>query len=124
IVILSTAILTGTAAAFYLDVSSRCAAEEWSMDEIVLEQGRTLRGMIESESLTQIDFVEVHRPPGKPMYLVVHPIKIDDKTFITRLSDAERALLAKKIEAFRSRARIEASRRELIPVETLEQDGL
>lgn len=91
------------------------AAEPWPMDAITRNDGKQFRGLLASESTTQLQFVEVVRPPGEPMYLVVHyywPRAIQE---ITRINDQQRTNLRSKIESLwkiKSRRRIELGRME------------
>ena len=47
---------------------------DWKLERITLDDGKVLQGLIESEGPSSIEFVEVRRPRGKPMFLVVRPI--------------------------------------------------
>jgi len=64
--------------------------EKWPMEEVLLQDGTKLRGLIESESRHAVDFLEIHRPPGRATYLVgriidrrdidqIHPLPADQR---------------------------------------------
>ncbi len=95
----------------------------WKLERVVLSDGKTFEGLVAAESPAEIEFVEVHRPTGKPMYLVVRPI--DRKNIITwtRLDPADRADLAARIEGFKNRARVEARRMEDLRLTPISRDG-
>lgn len=68
------------------------------------DKGRVLRGMIVSENMDSIDFMEIRRPPGRRMFLIMQwrypQEKIDE---IVRLPDAQRQPLEQLIRDFKSR---------------------
>jgi hypothetical protein len=68
------------------------------------DKGRVLRGLIIGESPDSIDFMEIRRPPGRPMNLIMqwqYPRdRIDD---MVRLPDDQRKVLVQRIEDFKNR---------------------
>jgi hypothetical protein len=68
------------------------------------DKGRVLRGMIVSENIDSVDFMEIRRPPGRRMFLIMQwrypQEKIDE---IVRLPDAQRQSLEQLIREFQSR---------------------
>ena len=54
-------------------------ASAWPMDQIILTNGATFRGLILSESATEIRMRTVRRPPGKPTTTLTtrHPAYLD-----------------------------------------------
>jgi hypothetical protein len=72
--------------------------------EASADMGRVLRGLIVGESADSIDFMEIRRPPGRPMNLIMqwrYPRdRIDD---IVHLPDDQRKQLEQRIEEFKNR---------------------
>ncbi len=68
------------------------------------DKGRVLRGLIIGESPAAVDFMEIRRPPGRPMNLIMqwqYPReRIDD---IVRLPADQRKVLIQRIEDFKNR---------------------
>jgi hypothetical protein len=68
------------------------------------DKGRVLRGLIVSENIDSVDFMEIRRPPGRRMFLIMqwrYPHeKIEE---VVRLPDAQRQQLEQLIRDFRSR---------------------
>jgi hypothetical protein len=84
---------------------------DWEFDQIELTSGGTLQGLIvNDEPHRDLEVIEVRRPPGKPMYLVVLPIDRAKVKSIRRLTDADRARLRKRLDKFIHRAAIESRR--------------
>jgi hypothetical protein len=96
---------------------------EWPLERVVLTDGKTYQGLVESESPSNIEFVEVHRPHGKPMFLVVRPI--DRKSIDTweRLPPDGQQQLRGRLEKYKNRARIEGRRMEDLTLSATRQDG-
>ncbi|MCE9548137.1 MAG: DUF1570 domain-containing protein [Planctomycetia bacterium] len=80
----------------------------WPLEQITCRDGRTFGGLIRHEDDQQIELVEVGRRPGKPMFLLVRPIRSSEVKKIVRLSPAERELLGQRIDAFRNRVAVMA----------------
>ncbi len=85
---------------------------EWKFDDLELIDGSLHRGMILSERATEIEFAEIFRPPGKPMFSVIRPVAPDQVAKKVLLSGEDRARLGARFQQFRNRARIEAGRME------------
>jgi hypothetical protein len=84
----------------------------WQLEEVTVEGGRVYLGLVLSEGRDELEFVEVVRPPGQPMYLVVRPIRRAAVVSTRRLPPAERSALVERIDKVRNRALIEAGRME------------
>ena len=82
----------------------------WQLESVLLTDGRRLQGLIRSHDQAEIELVEVVRPQGKPMYLVVRPVATALVDRVERLPEPRRVELAQRIDQFRNRARIEAGR--------------
>jgi hypothetical protein len=95
----------------------------WKLEKVVLSDGKMFEGLVAAESPAEIEFVEVHRPAGKPMYLVVRPIDRKNIETWTRLDEADRAELATRIDGFKNRARVEARRIEDLRLTPISRDG-
>lgn len=95
----------------------------WPMETLKLKDGRTLQGLIQSQREGEIEFIEIVRPPGRPMFGVLHPIARKELDTVTPLPPAERMQLARRFEQFRHRAVVEAGRMESLPIQERERDG-
>lgn len=97
---------------------------DWPLERVILTDGKSYQGLIESEGSSSIDFVEVRRPRGKPMFLVVRPI--DRKAIATweRLSAEEQQELRSKLEKYKHRALVEGRRMEDLSVTATRRDGI
>lgn len=98
-------------------------AASWPMEEVVLLDGGRYQGLIQSIGETAVEFVEIRRPQGKSMYLVIWPIERSRIARLERLDETERKRLAVRINRFRNHALIEAVRMESIPLAGSEADG-
>jgi hypothetical protein len=67
------------------------------------DKGRVLRGLIVSENIDSVDFMEIRRPPGRRMFLIMQwrypQEKIDE---VVRLPDPQRQQLEQLIHDFKS----------------------
>ena len=96
---------------------------DWPMEVVRLTSGRVYRGLIQSQQKAEIEFVEVVRPEGKPMHLVVRPIDRQLIAGVERLSQDERLQLIDRIHTFRNRTLIEAGRMESVSVREVAEGG-
>ena len=103
-------------------VAQQVDVGRWELEQVVTADGKTYRGLISAERKSEIEFIEVVRPRGKPMYLVVRPLATSEIASQKRLPADERKLLAQRIYAFRYRSRIEAGRMDDIELTSHEQD--
>lgn len=104
-------------------VSQTTSTGRWPMEVLELKDGRTLDGLIESIGEKAVEFVEIRRPRGKPMFLVVRPIDRASIVRLVRLEDADRLQLEQRIARFKNRALIEAGRMENVELAVIEVDG-
>ncbi len=103
--------------------SAALAPSEWKLERITLTDGKAYQGLVESENPGSIEFVEVRRPRGKPMFLVVRPI---DRKLIAdwqRLEPAEQQELRARLEKYKNRALIEGRRMEDLALSETRHDG-
>jgi len=91
-------------------------AANWPMDEIKTSDGTTYQGLVLQETPTVIEFLRVHRPPGKPMGLIVRPFDRTKTTITKRISPSEREALRDRLERFKRRTLIEGRRLEELPL--------
>lgn len=98
---------------------------QWPFEELRVEPaGRTLRGLIVAENADAIDFMEIRRPPGRPMFLVMHWRYPRDKVVgVKHLPEAERQKLAERIEQFKNREVAELAGLSKIALERSRPDG-
>jgi hypothetical protein len=82
----------------------------WPTDQVTLHSGDVLRGLIVEESETTIELMEIRRLAGRPLYLVVRPLRRADVARMDRLPIDQRQRTAERIAHVKNRARIEAER--------------
>ena len=82
----------------------------WQLESLTLQDGSTIRGLIQTQSEAEIDFAQILQPPGKPMYAVVRGIPLAEVKAIERLDEAGHLALFERFALFRNRAVIEAGR--------------
>ncbi|MDZ4819515.1 MAG: DUF1570 domain-containing protein [Planctomycetota bacterium] len=83
-----------------LDLNS---AAQWSLEHVVLHDGRRLSGILRTADDESVVLVEVRRPKGRPMFLVVRRFPRSQVQRIEELSAAEKTQLAQRIAKFRNR---------------------
>ena len=108
-----------------LSVDRRPAAElaGWPTEQIELLDGRKQCGLIESQDNAWVYLTEIHRPEGRPMYLVIRPLERTAIAKVVRLEPRQRAALRQRIEQFINRARIEAGRMEAVRLSLADHHG-
>jgi hypothetical protein len=97
------------------------ATDEWPLETIRLKDNRSLRGLVQSQREGEIEFIEIVRPPGKPMFGILHPFQQGEVESITMLPPPEHDTLSRRFEQFRHRAVIEAGRMESLELEAIER---
>ena len=98
-------------------------AAPWTLESLTLKSGAVYQGFVQTESRAEIEFVEIRRPPGKPMYAVVRPVDPRTVDRLVRLSGGERARLLEQFATFRNRTRIEAGRMDAVSLQRETRDG-
>jgi hypothetical protein len=98
-------------------------ASQWKLEQLEMRDGTVYAGLILAETDTEIEFAEIVRPPGKPMFAIVRPVDSDRIAKKLRLEPAEYARLLDRFDQFRNRARIEAGRMEKVELGSAERDG-
>lgn len=98
--------------------------DDWPMERIVVRPNREYQGLLLEKTERQLEFAEIVRPRGKPMYAIIHAIPADRVRSYDRLQGAERAKLQERFQALRNRALIEAGRMETVQLSTVQRDGV
>ncbi|MEX0977911.1 MAG: hypothetical protein WDZ48_03615, partial [Pirellulales bacterium] len=93
------------------------------MERVTLVDGRSFEGLVQSEGPSSIEFVEVRRPRGKPMFLVVRPIDRQDITSWARLSPSQQQELRQRLERHKRRTLVEGRRMEDLALAATSDDG-
>ena len=88
------------------------AAGRWPLETVTTDDDRVYQGLVHSRDDRVLEFIEVVRPRGKPMHLVVRPIEVRSIASVQRLPLEERTILMDRVQRFRCRSRIEAGRME------------
>jgi hypothetical protein len=94
-----------------------------AMERVELLDGRTFSGLVESEDTASIYLIQIQRPPGMPMHLVVGPIERRRVALVHHLDDVGRARLQAEIAEFRNRAAIEQGRMDAVVLRPATADG-
>jgi len=95
-------VVLGAALAGAADPAERLGASPWALETLVLVDGRTLHGLV-VDGPHGIDFVQVVRPPGRPMYLISWgSIPTERIAALERLPDDEHRRLAERVDAYRA----------------------
>jgi hypothetical protein len=98
------------------------ATADWPMDTLRLKDGRVLKGLLQSKRDGEVEFIEIVRPRGRPMYGVLYPIAPGEMQELISISDEDRRILSERFAEFRHRAVVEAGRLEALPLETVERE--
>ncbi len=105
------------------------ATAAWKLEAIELQDGRRLEGLIVDPgpatpelAADEISFVQVVRPPARPMYLIVWGALAADQVRSTeRLPPAEHEQLAGRVRAFRAARKQRLEQTDAIRLERTEQ---
>ena len=97
--------------AAFTDEPRSLTTAAWKLESIELTDGRHLAGLVIDpdplDASSDVGFVQVVRPPGKPMYLIAWArVGADRIHSVERLPPAEHALLKERVQAFRDRGDI------------------
>lgn len=105
-------------------VLAQFPGDEPALEAVITVDDRRHEGLIESESDSWVNLIEIRRRRGKPMYLVIQPIERDRVAKVVRLAPAERDALRRQVEQFVGRARIEAGRMEAVRLDESRRAGV
>ncbi len=83
-------------------------ASAWKMERLVTKDGKTHEGLAESQRGDQIIFLEIVRPPGRPLFAVRRPIAEAEIQSLERLPPSDREAFQAKWWQYLRRARIES----------------
>ena len=97
---------------------------DWKFESLRLKDATVYHGLILAEGETEIEFAEIFRPPGKPMFAVVRPVLPESVEEITRLEGDERDDLVARFQQLRNRVRIEAGRMQDVSLREDLRDGV
>ena len=109
IVVIMIAMMADVSAA---EPSLGLATAPWKLESLTLHNGRRLEGLVVEpapgdgprDPTAPIGFVQIVQPPGRAMELITWaPISAARIAAIERLPDADHALLAQRVDAFRNR---------------------
>ncbi len=86
---------------------ARTLAADLKLERVVLRDGTTYAGLVQAETPETVEFLEVRRLPGRPMYLLLRPLAREDIQTLDRLASEAHADLRNRLEAFRRRTLIQ-----------------
>lgn len=100
-------------------------ADDWPMEVLVLSNGQSYRGLIESADGDEawVHFVQIVRREGRPMHLVIRTFERSAIARLERLDSEQRLALRRRIEEFLNRATIEAGRMDAVRLGSAERPG-
>lgn len=106
-------------------LSSACAQgpESWRLESLQLKSGAELSGIVLFDFRGQVDFAEIRRPAGKPMYSVVRTFRRADIEKLERLPDQEHRQLLEQFKSFKQRLQIEELQAEQLHLAAVEIEG-
>ncbi|WP_197442367.1 DUF1570 domain-containing protein [Lignipirellula cremea] len=99
----------------------------WEMETLKCKDGRTLYGLMQKITRREMEFVEVVRRSGKPLYLVVHYYAPGAVEKWTKLDPPDRRELIQRIGPLllhKNRRRIEAGRMEVVELRESTVEGV
>jgi uncharacterized protein DUF1570 len=80
----------------------------WKFEELHLMNDRVLQGLIVSETFDSVDFMEIRRPPGRHMFLVMYwRYPLEKIQRVVHLPADDRQQLIQRIEDFKHREQSE-----------------
>ena len=98
-------------------------SSQWTLETIELADGKTYQGLVDSEEVSSVEFVEVRRVQGKPANLVIRPIDRKEIVSWKRLDPKERRVLSERVDRIKNRAVIEARRMEDLNLSAVRRSG-
>jgi len=94
-----------------------------ALERVELQDGRQYEGLVESEDELWVNFLEIRRPAGRPMHLVLRPLERSAVATLQRQPPATQDLLRRHVERFVQRARIEAANMQAVRLGLRQADG-
>ncbi len=95
----------------------------WPLEKVTLTDGKAYEGLILSESPAIVEFLEVRRPRGKPMSLVVRPLPRKSIANWQRITPAQQKELEARLDQFKRRTLVEGRRMEDLALAATSDDG-
>lgn len=86
--------------------------QDLATDHLHLKDGSQLSGMLLEESPRKIEFLEINRPPGKPMFAVIHTVSPELAVKVEKVSGLDRQSLAHLVDHLRNRTQIRAAEKD------------
>lgn len=99
-------------------------AAGWPTESLTLSGGRVIAGVTVAADTASIDFAEVVRPPGRPMFVVIRRIPREQIDDWRRLSAEQRQVSLEQLARFRDRVRIEQVNMESVELSRKTFEGL
>ena len=93
-------------------------------DTLLLLDGSQLSGMLLEESPRGIEFLEINRPPGKPMFAVIHKISNSRKNRLQKVSGEQRKQLEEVVNRLRNHTQIRAAAKDSLKLVRTKSDIL
>lgn len=95
-----------------------------STDVLKLQDGSQLQGMLLEESGRNLEFLEINRPPGKPMFAVIHTISSNKKKSLDKITGDDRTRLKQLVDRLRNHTQIRAAEKDSLTLKRTRSDIL
>ncbi|MBA2115944.1 DUF1570 domain-containing protein [Bremerella alba] len=95
-----------------------------STDILELKDGTELRGMLLEESPRGLEFLEINRPPGKPMFAVIHTISTSKQKRLEKVTGDDRQRLEKLVERLSNHTQIRAAAKDSLQLKRVKSSLL
>ncbi len=102
---------------------TRTLAADLKLERVTLREGTKYDGLVQGESPETVEFLEVRRLPGRPMYLMLRPLAREDIQDLERLPPDARAELRERLEQFRRRTLIQGREIDDLKLTSKQQNG-
>jgi len=93
-------------------------------DRLELKDGTQLRGMLLEQSPSQLEFLEINRPPGRPMFAVIHTIRANKKKQLEKITGEDRKRLEKLVDRLRNHTQIRAAAKDSLVLKRIKSEIL
>lgn len=97
--------------------------DQWQLESLRLKSGVDLQGVVLFNFRGQVDFAEIRRPAGKPMYSVVRTFRSEDIAKIESLPASQHRELVEQFKSFKQRLQVEAIQADQVQLATIEVEG-
>ncbi|WP_158545508.1 DUF1570 domain-containing protein [Bremerella cremea] len=98
--------------------------QDLAMDHLHLQDGSQLSGMLLEQSPRGTEFLEINRPPGKPMFAVIHTVSSERVLNVEKISGPDRQQLAVLVDHLRNRTQIREAEKSLLQLVQVKSDVL